>query len=176
MKTEDDTHWVWRHFIMSGVDYHSTNKIIGGVDFLSVHEHAFYGSLWTKSLGTGLFHGVHQHLYSIVAEQAFIPCCWTYPNSLADYLQTPALRPNSKSLGRNLSLETQIPALRPNSGNEAQTLALTHKFQPRHPCLSPKAQGASPKASLSAQRPKSKLQEGDRGEENSSHVWKYRSI
>ena len=62
------------------------DKIIGGVDFLAVHEHAFYGPLWTKSLGKGLFHGVHEHLYSIVAEQAFIPRCWTHPNSLADYL------------------------------------------------------------------------------------------
>ena len=62
------------------------DKIIGGVDFLAIHERAFYGPLWTKSLGKGLFHGVHQHLYGIVAEQAFIPRCWTHPNSLADYL------------------------------------------------------------------------------------------
>ena len=62
------------------------DKIIGGVDFLAVHERAFYGPLWTKLLGKSLFHGVHQHLYGIVAEQAFIPRCWTHPNSLADYL------------------------------------------------------------------------------------------
>ena len=62
------------------------DKIIGGVDFLAVHERAFYGPLWTKLLGKGLFHGVHQHLYGIVAEQAFIPRCWMHPNSLADYL------------------------------------------------------------------------------------------
>ena len=72
------------------------DKIIGGVDFLAVHERAFYGPLWTKSLGKGLFHGVHQHLYGIVAEQAFIPRCWTHPISLADYLETTARCANLK--------------------------------------------------------------------------------
>ena len=66
------------------------DKIIGGVDFLAIHERAFYGPLWTKLLGKGLFHGVHQHLYGIVAEQAFIPRCLTHPKSLADYLSSAA--------------------------------------------------------------------------------------
>ena len=76
------------------------DKIIGGVDFLAVHERAFYGPLWTKSLGKGLFHCVHQHLYGIVAEQAFIPRCWTHPNSLADYLRISAPAHLSATGGR----------------------------------------------------------------------------
>ena len=61
------------------------DKIIGGMDFLAVHERAFYGPPWTKLLAKGFINCVHQHLYDIVAEQAFIPRCWTHPNSLADY-------------------------------------------------------------------------------------------
>ena len=80
--------WTYYGHIWKRVNYHSTSKIIGGVDFLAVHERAFYGPHWTKSLAKGLFHCVHQHLYGIVAEQAFIPRCWTHPNSLADYLVT----------------------------------------------------------------------------------------
>ena len=34
---------------------HSTNKMVGGVDFFAVQEHAFYGPLWTKSLAKSLF-------------------------------------------------------------------------------------------------------------------------
>ena len=41
VKTEDNTHWVWRYFVISGVNYHSTNKIIGGVDFLAVMNALF---------------------------------------------------------------------------------------------------------------------------------------
>ena len=54
--------------------------------FFAVHERAFYGPLWTKSLAKSLFLVVHERLYGIVHQHAFIPRCWTHPNSLADYL------------------------------------------------------------------------------------------
>jgi len=55
--------------------------------FFAVHERAFYGPLWTKSLAKSLFLVVHERLYGIVHQHAFIPRCWTHPNSLADYLR-----------------------------------------------------------------------------------------
>ena len=31
------------YFVINGVNYLSTNKIVGGVDFLAIRERAFYG-------------------------------------------------------------------------------------------------------------------------------------
>ena len=71
---------------MNSKKMHSTNKIVGGVDFFAVHERAFYGPLWTKSFAKSLFLLVHEQLYGIVRQRAFIPRWWTPPNSLTDYL------------------------------------------------------------------------------------------
>ena len=78
---------------------HATNDFVGGVGFFScsattfftlqwtvVHEHVFFGPPWTKSFAKSLFLLVHEQLYGIVRQHAFIPRWWTPPNSLADYL------------------------------------------------------------------------------------------
>ena len=51
-----------------------------------VHEHVFLGPPWTKLFAKSLFLVVHEQLYGIVQQHAFIPRWWTPPNSLADYL------------------------------------------------------------------------------------------
>ena len=46
----------------------------------------FFGPPWTKSFAKSLFLLVHEQLYGIVRQHAFIPRWWTPPISLADYL------------------------------------------------------------------------------------------
>ena len=52
-----------------------------------VHEQVFLGPPWTKLFAKSLFLVVHEQLYGIVQQHAFIPRWWTPPNSLADYLE-----------------------------------------------------------------------------------------
>ena len=54
-----------------------------------VHERVFLGPPWTKSFAKSLFLLVHEQLYGIVRQHAFIPRCWTPPNSRTDYLGNP---------------------------------------------------------------------------------------
>ena len=54
--------------------------------WMVVHEQVFLGPPWTKSFAKSLFLVVHEQLYGIVQQHAFIPRWWTPPNSPADYL------------------------------------------------------------------------------------------
>ena len=54
--------------------------------WMVVHEQVFLNPPWTKSFAKSLFLVVHEQLYGIAQQHAFIPRWWTPPNSLADYL------------------------------------------------------------------------------------------
>ena len=65
-------------------------------EWMVVHERVFLGPPWTKLFAKSLFLLVHEQLYGIVHQHAFISRCWIPPNSLTDYL--PSIHPSIHSL------------------------------------------------------------------------------
>ena len=67
----------------------------------------FLGPFLNKIVGQEPHLLVHEQLYGIVPELAFISRCWNPPNSLADYLQIILQRPFSQTL--RLSFQAKRP-------------------------------------------------------------------